>query len=183
MKLFAKHGYHATTLSDVAREMGATKGLVYHYVKSKADLAGQSLMAGFSILDNLEEVAAADLTASEKLRQAIEGFTRAVLFDYQGHMVIYSDRVGSIPEVEALYGKQLRRLESRFVRLYISIIGEGLVNGEFAVEDARIAAYTVIQGIIGVARWVDRTSIPRELILPQVTEMLMAAVRRYGLPD
>jgi len=176
MRLFAERGYHATTLSDVAREVGATKGLIYHYVNSKAELAGQSILAGFWTLKLLEEITATDLAASEKLRRAVESFGRSILFDYQRYQVIFANRAEVIPEVDALIGDEHRRLRSRFFRLYVSIISEGIANGEFAALEPRLAAHTVIEGIFGLAYWSDRSSIPPEQILRQVTEMLVRAV-------
>ena len=38
-RAFSTRGYHATSLADVARELGVTKGALYYYVKSKQDMA------------------------------------------------------------------------------------------------------------------------------------------------
>ncbi len=35
---FMERGYHATSIDDVARRLGSTKGRVYHFFASKADL-------------------------------------------------------------------------------------------------------------------------------------------------
>ena len=37
-RAFSTRGYHATSLADVARELGVTKGALYYYVKSKQDI-------------------------------------------------------------------------------------------------------------------------------------------------
>lgn len=36
--LFEKNGYNATTLDDIAKAVGATKGAIFHHFKSKKDL-------------------------------------------------------------------------------------------------------------------------------------------------
>ncbi|MCY8819124.1 TetR/AcrR family transcriptional regulator, partial [Bacillus atrophaeus] len=38
MRLFIKQGYHATSISDVAKEAGISKGLLYNYYKGKEEL-------------------------------------------------------------------------------------------------------------------------------------------------
>ncbi len=38
MKLFAGKGYHATSISQIAKEAGISKGLLYNYYESKEDL-------------------------------------------------------------------------------------------------------------------------------------------------
>ena len=39
LKLFAQRGYHGTSIADIAKEAGVSKGLAYNYFKSKNDLA------------------------------------------------------------------------------------------------------------------------------------------------
>jgi len=38
MELFIKQGYHATSISDIAKEAGISKGLLYNYFKGKEEL-------------------------------------------------------------------------------------------------------------------------------------------------
>jgi len=39
LKLFAQRGYYGTSIADIAKEAGVSKGLAYNYFKSKSDLA------------------------------------------------------------------------------------------------------------------------------------------------
>lgn len=41
MELFISKGYHATSVSDVAKKAGISKGLLYNYYKGKEDLLAQ----------------------------------------------------------------------------------------------------------------------------------------------
>jgi AcrR family transcriptional regulator len=38
LNLFARRGYHTTSISDIAKAAGVSKGLMYHYYKGKEDL-------------------------------------------------------------------------------------------------------------------------------------------------
>jgi AcrR family transcriptional regulator len=38
LKLFAERGFHATSIRDIARAVGITEGLIYHYFRSKEAL-------------------------------------------------------------------------------------------------------------------------------------------------
>lgn len=51
LELFAKHGFQSTSISQIAKKAGISKGLIYNYFDSKVDLL-KGLMANFS---NLEE--------------------------------------------------------------------------------------------------------------------------------
>jgi len=38
LELFAHHGYHSTSISQIAKEANVSKGLVYNYFDSKEEL-------------------------------------------------------------------------------------------------------------------------------------------------
>ena len=38
MKVFAEKGYQETTMDDIAKELGVTKGALYHYYRLKVDI-------------------------------------------------------------------------------------------------------------------------------------------------
>jgi AcrR family transcriptional regulator len=41
LELFASNGFHATTINQIARQAGISKGLLYNYFKSKEDLLSE----------------------------------------------------------------------------------------------------------------------------------------------
>ena len=47
--LFMERGYSETSIDDVARSLGATKGRIYHYFRSKADLFAEVFRAGMDM--------------------------------------------------------------------------------------------------------------------------------------
>lgn len=51
--LFAKNGFHGTTISTIAREAGISKGLLYNYFESKDDLIKTIIYSGLDKLDRL----------------------------------------------------------------------------------------------------------------------------------
>lgn len=46
---FMERGYSATSIDDVARRLGATKGRIYHHFPSKADLFAEVFRAGMDL--------------------------------------------------------------------------------------------------------------------------------------
>jgi len=51
LKLFAQKGYHGTSVADIAKEAGISKGLAYNYFKSKSELAEAILFQVADILN------------------------------------------------------------------------------------------------------------------------------------
>ncbi len=74
IRVFARQGYHATRVSDIADEAGVAYGLVYHYFRSKEAVMTELFTERWSLLlEAGEEVMAGDGTPREKL-SAIAGF-------------------------------------------------------------------------------------------------------------
>lgn len=55
LELFAENGYHATSISQIARKAEISKGLTYNYFESKKELLDELIKHGFdAIWDNLD---------------------------------------------------------------------------------------------------------------------------------
>ena len=74
IRVFARQGYHATRVSDIADEAGVAYGLVYHYFRSKEAVMTELFTERWSLLLAAgEEVIASDDGPRVKLA-AIAGF-------------------------------------------------------------------------------------------------------------
>lgn len=67
-QLFARQGYHVTTMEEVAEECGWSKGTLYLYFKSKEDLFFSVLIEK---MDRFSDTLLADLKASEGVESKI----------------------------------------------------------------------------------------------------------------
>jgi AcrR family transcriptional regulator len=55
LELFAENGFHATSMSQVAKKAGISKGLAYNYFESKKEILDEIIKAGFdSIFSNFD---------------------------------------------------------------------------------------------------------------------------------
>ena len=74
IRVFARQGYHATRVSDIADEAGVAYGLVYHYFRSKEAVMNELFTERWSLLLAAgEQVEASEASPREKL-SAIAGF-------------------------------------------------------------------------------------------------------------
>src|SRR6266542_486383 len=66
--VFARQGFHACRVSDIADEAGVAYGLVYHYFNSKEQVLNELFSERWSLLlDATEEIDRQQITAREKL--------------------------------------------------------------------------------------------------------------------
>lgn len=55
LELFAENGYHATSINQIAKKAGISKGLIYNYFESKKELLDALIAHGFdSIFQNFD---------------------------------------------------------------------------------------------------------------------------------
>jgi TetR/AcrR family fatty acid metabolism transcriptional regulator len=74
VRVFARQGFHACRVSDIAREAGVAYGLVYHYFNSKEQVLNELFTERWSLLlSAVEEIDARPIPPREKL-DAVAGF-------------------------------------------------------------------------------------------------------------
>jgi AcrR family transcriptional regulator len=70
IRVFARQGFHATRVADIADEAGVAYGLVYHYFGSKEDLLETIFRTTWAeMLARVREVEEAGVLAAEAVRQ------------------------------------------------------------------------------------------------------------------
>jgi TetR/AcrR family transcriptional regulator, fatty acid metabolism regulator protein len=74
VRVFARQGFHACRVSDIAREAGVAYGLVYHYFNSKEQVLNELFTERWSLLlTAVEEIDGRPIPPREKL-DAVAGF-------------------------------------------------------------------------------------------------------------
>ncbi|HKT82528.1 MAG TPA: TetR/AcrR family transcriptional regulator [Solirubrobacterales bacterium] len=74
IRVFARQGFYATRVSDIADEAGVAYGLVYHYFKSKDEVLNELFSERWSLLlAAIEEADGEDVSQRAKL-EAVAGF-------------------------------------------------------------------------------------------------------------
>ncbi len=72
--LFNQRGYEATSMEEIARELGLAKSAIYHHVPGKAELLRLAVNRALDGLFTVaERVAAADGSAIERLEHLVRG--------------------------------------------------------------------------------------------------------------
>jgi TetR/AcrR family transcriptional regulator, fatty acid metabolism regulator protein len=136
VKVFAKKGFHASRVGDVAEEAGVAYGLVYHYFDSKEDLLETIFRTTWTeMLARVHEVEEAGVPAAEAVRQVTALLLRTWRRDPDLVRVLVREVTRNqhvqeeVEEITAAMGALER------------IVRRGQESGEFRSElDARLAA-------------------------------------------
>ncbi len=73
MELFIKQGYYATSISDIAKQAGISKGLLYNYYKGKEELLSEMVESRIKEVMEVMEEAFTLNTPREQLEHIING--------------------------------------------------------------------------------------------------------------
>ena len=90
--LFARRGYTATSMNEVAEACGVSKPALYHYVRDKHELLVEIAESHIGrLLALVEEVDGARLAPEARLRRLIEAFLAAYSGSQAEHRVLTED--------------------------------------------------------------------------------------------
>ncbi|GAA0248867.1 TetR/AcrR family transcriptional regulator [Cryptosporangium japonicum] len=135
VELFNRKGYDATSIGDLAKELGVTKPAIYHHVTSKEDLLRLALD---DALDELTAVVggavedAGSAGAYERLRGVVRRSVE-VLVAHQPAVTLLLRVRGNTPvEVEAL--ERRRWLDDRLAALVRAAVAEGALRNDIPAE-------------------------------------------------
>lgn len=149
LTLFARHGYAAVSMRQIASEVGVQVGALYNYTPDKQTLLF-SLMKGH--MDELLAAHDASEPTSDPMDQ-LESFTRL-------HIQFHAER----PELVFIAYMELRNLEpdnfaiieelrNQYESMLEEILQRGAAAGIFRMSDPKITALAVIAMLTGVNTW------------------------------
>jgi TetR/AcrR family transcriptional regulator, cholesterol catabolism regulator len=175
LRLFRDKGYHATSMRDIAAEVGINKGSLYSYIRSKEDLLIPFFERAMGLLLAEIEAISADetLTATERLKRAI----KAHILNVTENLDILTVYLSEWRQLRADSLSTVRQQRERYAALFLTIVQAGVNRGEFRAIDPRISTL----GMIGMCNYLFRWYRPDgrlrpEQIADELTDMLLHGV-------
>lgn len=149
-KLFRKKGYIATTMRDLAAELGIEAASIYHHVKSKEELLETICfdMANKFIL-NAKEVNDIYFNAEEKLRLAIKLHIETITQN-QNKSAVFLQEWRNLNEPNLSKFKMLR---DQYENQFTIIIIDGENEDIFDFVDKKFAVLSILSTINFVNEW------------------------------
>jgi TetR/AcrR family transcriptional regulator, cholesterol catabolism regulator len=158
--IFFAKGFHATSIEDVARDVGMLKGSLYYYIKSKEDLLFQLLLAG---IEDGDAFIAQQIDPGGDPVEQLEKAIRAQI-DY-----IIQNRVPFglfLHEFDSLSGKRQHKLiavMSRYNSRFVELVRRGQEQGKIMQGEPWI----IVNGILGMCNWLYRWYDPDQVSDPE----------------
>lgn len=149
-RLFRQHGYHGTTIRQVARELDLQGGSLYAHIDSKEDvLWGIVNQAADEFLATLTPIAHSDLSPTDKLRAALRAHIQVVANNLDTATVYFHDWQFLSPDRRAC----LRERRDEYEGLFRAMVAEGVAAGCLRPVDEKFAALLILSAGNWLYHW------------------------------
>lgn len=176
VEMFARYGYHAAPLRDIARIAGIQAASIYHHYPNKQALLVEIMETHMQRLNtSLEHILREYDDPMQRLHEAIANHIRL--------HTTYKDEFFIIDtEIRALEGENrsyILSLRDTYEALIQEILHNGMERGVFRHSDVKVASYAIIAMCTEVATWFrsgGRLSVQQVITIYQqiITQGLLA---------
>ncbi len=150
-RVFHAKGYSATTIQDIADEVGILKGSVYYYISSKQDLLFELVQQYHDDTRSyFEAIVASDASPVDKLRELITTETTHTARNLERSTLFYTEW-RSLPQDRQAVIIAERARHERAVQEWIAQAQE--VGGIRREIDPKIASFAIFGMVNSVYRW------------------------------
>lgn len=150
-RLFSRRGYHATSMRDLAGELGLLGSSLYSHVASKEDLLVEVVQRGADLFQS-----SADRVLSEpglprhRLQALVAGHVRVVL-DHLDEVRTFLNEADALDEA---HRRRVLAARDRYESAFRRVLQEGVEGGSFRSDlDVRLSAIFILSILNAVARW------------------------------
>lgn len=174
-EIFHRKGYHATSIQDIAEEVGMLKGSLYYYIDSKHDLLLEILTdVHTQAFARLQEVVDAESSAPDRLRAFIVNHAIYCSNHLTG-MGVFLHEYKAVAEPARAAVIEMR---DRYETLLRQLIQSGQEDGSFRADaDARLTTKLVL----GIVNWLYQWYSPGGRLSAEEIGQAMADMALRGL--
>ncbi|MEO1107894.1 MAG: TetR/AcrR family transcriptional regulator [Pseudomonadota bacterium] len=171
LRLFARHGYAAVSMRQIAKEVGVQAGALYNYTPDK-----QSLL--FHLMQNHMQDLLQAYAELDKTSDPQDALRRFVGFHIRFHLERPDEVFIAYMELRNLTPENFSDIEDlrrTYEDALQAILRDGQKAGMFAISDTKIATLAVIAMLNGVMTWYRSGG---RLSLDEVEQVYWDMVRR-----
>ncbi|WP_432479492.1 TetR family transcriptional regulator [Nocardioides sp. GXQ0305] len=158
---FMRRGFDATTIDDIADQLGATKGLVYYHFRSKFDLfLAVYAEAMRRVRGRVEPHAGTGGAGRERLTAMSVAHLLNLMTDLAYHHTVHQGVRAQdsadlrVRQRDALIA--LNELRQDYEDMFRRVIDAGVADGSLRAVDPRLAARVLLSSLNGVDLWYRR---------------------------
>lgn len=176
LDVFARDGFHQTSMNDVADAAGITKPVLYQHFESKRELYLAVIEeAGRRMIEAIGHESLATADERERTRRGFAAYFRWVYDDHDAFQVLFSSGSRRDPEFNEIV---------RSFTAQIADLIEPLITADIDPDHRRTLAYAIVGMTEGVSRRLIETGddFDPDLVARQVSDLAWAGLRAAQRP-
>jgi AcrR family transcriptional regulator len=174
--LFRNKGYVATSMRDLAKEVGIEPASIYSHVKSKEALLQKiCFRIADEFFDALQGILKEDLSAEEKLSTAIDAHVGVILNNLDATTVFFHEwKHLSEPSLS-----EFKTLRNKYEKQFRSIIEAGIESDEFDEVDAHVSIKLLFAMMNSIYEWYNpKGKLKQQEIVRNIVETFVFGIVR-----
>jgi AcrR family transcriptional regulator len=155
---FMQSGFDGTSIDDIARSIGQTKGLIYYHFRSKIEIFYAVYERGMRMVhEEVAPLAAGEGSGFERLRKMASTHLANLMSRLAYHDVIHQgidQRLRTrLTDRQRQALAELGRMRDEYEALFQTVIAEGIADGSVREIPSAIAARALLGGLNAVDIW------------------------------
>lgn len=162
-RCFMDRGYTTTSIDDVARSLGSTKGRIYHHYRSKADLFFDVFRTGMNMnFDAVTPISRETGPAVKKLRRMAMAHCRAMILTQPFQRCVWEGvemlmRGSTTPSQRATL-VELQAMRDSYANIFRTVLIEAEHDGSVKIEYSSIALQLMFMSLNSPLFWYSERS-------------------------
>jgi TetR/AcrR family transcriptional regulator, fatty acid metabolism regulator protein len=149
VRVFARQGFHACRVSDIADEAGVAYGLVYHYFASKDEVLDTLFLERWNVmLEMIREVDARPIPVREKLAEIVSFIVESYRHDPDMMKVIIVEVTRAANSFGRTHIEHIRTAYDLIGEIVSKAQADGVFKPEIEARFAAMAFYGVIEQLL-----------------------------------
>jgi len=147
-KIFAAKGYLATTLDEIAREIGVSKPALYYHIKNKEEILREIIGRIMEPMEEVAKIGRSDLPPRDRVELMIKDLVKFAV-ERKEITLIALEQSRILPKRSQ---DALRRRQKEVEKVLQDSLKEGKNQGVFEIDDIKMASFA----ILAVSNWIYR---------------------------
>jgi TetR/AcrR family fatty acid metabolism transcriptional regulator len=175
VRVFARQGFHACRVSDIADEAGVAYGLVYHYFRSKEEVLDTLFTERWDILlQVIRDTDAEDAPARDKLRAIAAFIFESYRHDPDLMKVIVVEVTRAANSFGLTHSDRIREAYALMAEVVAKAQEDGSFRPDVTPRFAALAFYGVIEQVL--TGWIfDSAPVP-DAEIDEAKDLVVAAI-------
>jgi AcrR family transcriptional regulator len=152
---FNRHGFHGTSLGDIADELGITKAALYYYVRDKSDLLYKlHLRAAEAAKRAHDRGVKQGRNGLERVQRIVTNYLAASTSSPTETFILFED--GALSPVQSAEIIKRRKWLDNDLRRQIET---GIADGSIVPCDSKLAVLVIVGALAWTSKWYDGNGI------------------------